>query len=52
MRVDKQHRRIRNFQADPDGTLVANPPANESSGDRGLGRALTTTASAPLLGNG
>ena len=39
MRVDEQHRRIRNLQANPNSTFVAHPPANESRGNRGFGGA-------------
>jgi hypothetical protein len=46
MRVDEQHGRIRNLQANSDGTFVAHPPTDKSRGDRGLGRALSTEQSA------
>jgi hypothetical protein len=46
MRVDEQHRRIRNLQANSDSTLVAHPPADEPRGDRGFGRTLPTEHSA------
>lgn len=46
MRVDEQHRRICNLQANTDSAFVANPSADQSCGDRGLGRALPTKHSA------
>ena len=46
MRVDEQHGRIRNLQANSDGTFVAHPPTDKSRGDRGLGRASSTEHSA------
>jgi hypothetical protein len=46
MRVDEQHRRIRDLQANSDSTFVAHAPTDESRGDRGLGRALPTEHSA------
>ena len=41
MRIDEQHRSIRNLQADPDSALIAHSPADESCGDHGFGHALT-----------